>query len=180
MNKEIIRVKRVIKFCLLATFLLATAVAAQAQSGAICGFPRNCVPAYKFKPYELPFSTGRQAKFKPGDYVESDYFYAVVLGTINTSDTSEGDDFFFNETKRLAAQKLFPNNKVFASRCCGDGGALHYEGLPDSYNFLAVHGGENEEDATKLLSIAKRKYPSAEIKKMRVVLDFRPGKAKSN
>ena len=172
--------KYVNRFCLLAAFLLAAAASSQAQSGVICGFPRNCVPAYKFKPYELPFSTGRQAKFKTGDYVESDYFYAVVLDIINTADTSEGDDFFFNETKRLAAQKLFPDNKVFASRCCGDGGAVRYEGLPDSYNFLAVHGGENEEDAAKLLSIAKRKYPSAEIRKMRVVLDFRPGKAKSN
>lgn len=172
--------KRVINFCLLAAFVSAAATASQAQSGVICGFPRDCVPAYKFKSYELPFSTGRQAKFKTGDYVESNYFYAVVLDTINTADTSEGDDFFFNETRRLAAQRLFPGNKVFASRCCGDGGAVRYEGLPDSYNFLAVHGGENEEDATRLLSIARRKYPSAEIKRMRVILDFRPQKERAN
>lgn len=180
MNKETTGMKRVIKFWMLAAFVLAAATAAQAQSGVICGFPRNCVPAYKFKPYELPFSTGRQAKFKAGDHVESDYFYAVVLGVIKTADTSEGDDFFFNETKRLAAQKLFPDNKVFASRCCGNGGAVSYEGLSDTYNFLAVHGGENEEDATRLLSIARRKYPSAEIKRMRVILDFRPEKERAN
>lgn len=172
--------KRVINFCLLAAFVSAAATASQAQSGVICGFPRDCVPAYKFKSYELPFSTGRQAKFKTGDYVESNYFYSVVLDTINTADTSEGDDFFFNETQRRAAQRLFPGNKVFASRCCGDGGAVRYEGLPDSYNFLAVHGGENEEDATRLLSIARRKYPSAEIKRMRVIFDFRPQKERAN
>lgn len=156
----------------------------QAQSGTICGMPGNCTPVYKFKARDLPFSTGRQAKFKSGDFAESNEFYAVVLNSMPIG-FSEGDTCLdFSETKRLAAQKLFPKNKVFASHYCGDTTpTLIYKSYVDWHDrtFLAVFLGEtnpdglpaiSEKDAAAFLVKAKKNFPKAELRKMTVTIDY--------
>ena len=161
---------------LILVFIGVAASAVQAQSGVLCPFPSVCEPVYKgFKPHDLPFSTGRKAKFKSGESAESNDFYAVILDSVAIG-LSEGDTCNnFSEKKRLAAQKLFPKNKAFASHYCDvPASYIRYEGFKarEEANFLALYAGETKAAAAALLEKAKKKYPKAEIRQMRVVIDF--------
>jgi hypothetical protein len=157
--------------------------AALAQPGIICGKPSKCTPVFKFKAWDLPFSTGRQAKFKPGETTGSNEFYAVVLDTVEIG-FSEGDLCNSLKAKRLKARKSFPNNKVFASDYCTLENVVFYKGFGDWHerNFLAVLVGEtgdnspptvSESGAQAFLNKVLKKYPKAQLVKMTATIEGR-------
>ena len=157
-------------FCL----LLLTAITATAQYGLVCGNPKDkgCAPTYEFKPYDLGFLTGR-GKLGTGEMLESHEVYAVILESVKAaSNRNRQGCEFISEAKRMAAQKLFPMNKVFASRDACVGNVVWYSGVNREFNFLAVYAGNTEAEAQKLLEKAQRSYPQANLRKVKVVLDF--------
>ena len=154
--------------------LLAAFGAVQAQSGSICGDPsqKQCTGQYDdFKPQDLIFNTGR-AELGTGTRHESDEFYAVVLESVSAHKPGGTDCKFVSETKRRAAQKLFPKNKVFASRHDCSDSIVVYSNTKAGFNFLAVYAGESEANAATILSKARKKHPSAYIRRMKVILNF--------
>jgi hypothetical protein len=148
---------------------------ASAQGGLICGDPkdRGCVPQYEgFAPHDLPFLTGRAA-LGTGTRHESFEFYAVMLESVRAgTGAARGGCAFVGEKKRLAAQRLFPRHKVFASRHLCAGNVVAYEGAAADFNFMAVCGGRTEEEAQELLAEARRRFPGANVRRLKVVLDF--------
>ena len=165
------------KFSQLSLMLVIVCVAfmvTPAQSGAICGDPRNkdCVGQYEgFQPHDLIFNTGR-AKLGTGTRHESVEFYAVLLTSVPAAKPNGAKCNFVSEAQRKAAQKLFPANKVFASRNNCRSTVVGYLNTSDDYNFMAVYAGETKDEANALLTKAQKKYPSANIRKMQVILDF--------
>ena len=142
--------------------------------GKVCGSPtkKNCDLIYdEFAAHDLMFNTGR-SETGAGKRVESNEFYAVILESVSAASETPNACKIVSEKKRLAAQKLFPQNKVFASRNNCSGTIVFYEGANNNYNFMAVYGGETEADAKKILVKAKTKYPNGNVRKMQVVLDF--------
>jgi hypothetical protein len=163
------------KLAFILFFLVLIAPAASARSGLICGDPtdKGCIPQYDgFEANDLSFLTGR-AQLGTGARHESEEFYAVILQSIKAASTKNrmGCDFI-SETKRLAEQKIVPHNKVFASRnACVGKTIVNYENVDNNFNFMAVYGG-TEDQAKTVLQTVKKRYPSATIRKMRVILDF--------
>lgn len=171
--------KSLLKICILCTLIFAAnAVTARAQYGSICENPSNkdCAGQYDgFEPQDLIFNTGR-AELGEGTRHKSVEFYAVILESVR-AEKPNGDCNFISETKRKAAQKLFPKNKVFASRIGCRGAMMFYPGADENHNFMAVYGGATEANAKAVLKIAKKKYPSANIRKLTAMLDFTDGQA---
>ena len=164
---------KIIRFCLFCCLTFGFMTAASAQSGSICGDPsqKECVGQYDgFEAQDLIFNTGRAA-LGTGTRHESVEFYAVILESVLAAKPNGGCNFI-SETKRKAAQKLFPNNKVFASRQSCRGNVVLYENTSDEYNFMAIYAGESETQAARILAKARKKYPSANIRKMKIILDF--------
>jgi hypothetical protein len=155
--------------------LVCAARIASAQGGLVCGDPtdQGCRPQYEaFAPHDLPFLTGR-AVLGTGTRHESFEFYALMLESVKAeATTARGGCEFVSERKRRAAQKLFPHNKVFASRNLCRGHVVSYEGVVNDFNFMAVYGGATEEEAGRLLAQAKRRYPGVNLRKLKVILDF--------
>lgn len=154
--------------------LFAAFGAAQAQYGSICSDPsqKRCAGQYDdFKPHDLIFNTGR-AELGTGTRHESDEFYAVIIESVPANKAGGADCTFISETKRKAAQKLFPKNKVFASRVNCPGNVVLYDNTKDEFNFMAIYAGSSEAEVAKVLSRAKQKYPSGNIRRMKVILDF--------
>lgn len=150
-------------------------VTSQAQPGFVCGDPldKGCTPQYdSFEAHDLRFLTGR-AKLGTGTRHESAEFYAVILQSVKAaSDKNRLGCDFISEPKRLAAQKLVPHNKVFTSRnACVGMTIVDYENVDKNFNFMAAYGG-TEDQAKAILRAVKKRYPSANIRKMRVILDF--------
>src|SRR5947209_17624284 len=115
---------------------------AKPRSAILCPDPTvACPTSVEFKPYQLPFSV-------PADAViyETETFYAVILKSVR--DASKGADcnVFVPETDRLAAQTLFPHNKVFASRCF-ESGDLYYTNVAHDRQFMAVYAGHTLAEA---------------------------------
>ena len=163
--------KGFLKSGVICCLLLCAAGAARAQSGIVCGNPQDagCQPQYQFEPHDLGFLTGR-AQLGTGTRHESAEFYAVILES-RAAAGRRGCNYI-GESKRRAVQKMFPANKAFTSRNVCRGTVVLYENVDNDYNFLAVYGGETEDEARAILDRAKRRYPQANIRKMRVVLDF--------
>jgi hypothetical protein len=163
------------KLALILFLLVLIAPAASGQGGLICGDPtdKGCSPQYDgFEANDLTFLTGR-AQLGTGTRHESDEFYAVILQSIKAGSAKNrmGCDFI-TETKRLAEQRLAPHNKAFTSRNgCAGKTIVAYSNVNQDYNFLAIYGG-TESQASALLQTLKRRYPQANIRKMRVILDF--------
>jgi hypothetical protein len=149
--------------------------APMAQSGLVCGDPQDkgCMPQYEgFAPHDLAFLTGR-AELGTGTRHESEEFYAVMLESVRAeAAAARGGCAFVGEKKRLAAQRLFPHNKVFASRNLCAGNVVTYGGAAGDFNFTAVYGGRTEGEAQELLARARRRFPGANTRRLKVVLDF--------
>ncbi|HXI25243.1 MAG TPA: hypothetical protein VNG71_15370, partial [Pyrinomonadaceae bacterium] len=81
-------------------------------------------------------------------------------------------DNYIPEPERLAAQILFPNNKVFASRCA-EPGEVSYTNTSTRVNFMAVYAGPTLADANRMLATvqATRKFSGANIRRMRAVIN---------
>jgi hypothetical protein len=127
--------------------------------------------AKRFAPYELPFRL--PAKLADNALYESAPFYAVVLRRDADPPCDAGEYSKGMETFRIAAQKRFPDRKVFAAPECPDMGAVSYkvDGTPEGYGFgafVAVYAGRTEAEVRAVLAKVKANYPKAEVKRMRV------------
>ena len=128
----------------------------------ICGNPNAACPSQAtFEPHDLPFRVPRNAVIW-----ETELFYAVILKSMNASD--DNCNAHIPEADRLAAQTLFPDRKVFASRCV-EPGTLYYTNTRANSRLMAVYAGRTLAEANRVLAAAKAmgKYPGANIRRMR-------------
>ncbi|HYS53009.1 MAG TPA: hypothetical protein VER58_04490 [Thermoanaerobaculia bacterium] len=149
-------------------FALALFAVAVDQPGKICPDPRNskCVG---WTWHDLGFATPKDEVAR--DEFRSGTFYAVVLKTIPKCSITRA---------QLAdIQKLFPANKVFASRmgCESEEGsdeAISYTNVNAKVGFIAVYAGATPAQAAEFLKRvnATGKYPGANVRKMQAVLVY--------
>ncbi len=157
--------------------LLSSAVAAQSQAkvkrasaAAICGNPTiPCKTTAIFQRNDLPFRVPKNAVI-----IDTESFYAIILQSA-AANPDRCDDFI-PESNRLAAQALFPDHKVFSSRCT-DPENLRYEditkrnnvNLSDTHRIMAVYAGASLPEAKRFLEAVKAtgKFPGANIRRMR-------------
>ena len=156
--------------CVVLFGLMACGASASAQRRAkpprstiLCPDPTvSCPTSVEFQPYQIPFRVPATAVIS-----ETEPFYAVILKSVR--DVSKGGDcnVFVPETDRLAAQSLFPHNKVFASRCF-ESGDLYYTNVAPDQQFIAVYAGRTLAEARQMLAKVKAtgKYPGANLRSM--------------
>jgi len=133
---------------------------------AVCGNPNvTCVTAFTFEAYDLPFRMPQTAVI-----FDTDLFYAVILKSV--SSPPDNCDNFIPEPDRLAAQVLFPNNKVFTSRCV-EPGRVSYSNTSAKAQFMGVYAGMTLAEANALLAKVKAtgKFPGANVRRMRAMLN---------
>lgn len=163
MNKS--KMSRTVTLAVSAFLLFASAADAQRRTAGrltVCGNPNAACPsAATFEPHDLPFRVPRNAVIW-----ETELFYAVILKSMNASD--ENCDAHIPETERVAAQVLFPDRKVFASRCV-EPGTLYYTNTRANSRMMAVYAGRTLAEANRVLAAAKAmgKYPGANVRRMR-------------
>ena len=140
--------------------------AKRSTKGIICGNPQlPCKTSVPFSPYDLPFRVPPRAVI-----IDTEYFYAIILKSINT--TEDDCSVFVPEPERIAAQALFPDRKVFTSRCSDIGadnsGMLYYTNVDWKVRFMAVYGGTTRVAAQRALNAVKAsgKFPGAYMKRM--------------
>jgi len=132
------------------------------QRGSVCGNPQvACKTSAQFKPYDLPFRL-------PANSViyDTELFYAVILKSVGSN---ENDcEKFVSEAERLETQALFPNRKVFTSRC-PDIETMSYTNVSPKHRFMAVYAGLTMTEAKKVLAAvnATGKFQGAMIRRMR-------------
>lgn len=149
--------------------LLSNALIAQshakvkrASAAAICGNPNvTCKTSVTFQPYDLPFRVPANAVI-----LDTELFYVVILKSVPAKD--ESCDVFIPETERLAAQALFPDHKVFASRCV-EPGELFYTNVSENQRMMAVYAGPTLAQAKRVLAAVKAtgKFPGANMRRIR-------------
>jgi hypothetical protein len=164
----------------LAGTLIATVVAlsslttgTSAQKGrrpvkhlSVCGNPKaTCKTIATFEPYDLPFRLPENAVI-----YDTELFYAIILKSVSARNDNCG--VFVRENERLATQGLFPDNKVFSSRCAEPGG-LSYTNTNPNQHFMAVYAGMTTTDANRMLAAVKAtgKFPGASIRRMRAAFN---------
>jgi hypothetical protein len=129
---------------------------------SVCGNPTlPCKSAATFQPNDLPFRLPEKAVI-----FDTELFYAIILKSVGAS---EADcDVFVPETERLERQALFPDHKVFASRCA-DPETLFYSGMNPKHRFMAVYAGTTLAEAQRMLGVVKAtgEFPGANIRRMR-------------
>ena len=133
---------------------------------AVCGNPNvSCPTDFKFESYDLPFRMPRSAVI-----YDTDLFYAVILRSVHSP--ADNCDNYLPEPDRLAAQILFPNNKVFASRCAVPG-QVSYSNTSAKAQFMAVYAGNTLAEANAMLAKVKAtgKFPGANIRRMRAMIN---------
>jgi hypothetical protein len=145
---------------------LPSNVSAQKKSkpkrAKVCGDPsKSCKTSVTFEAFDLPFEVPENVFI-----AETERFYAVILKSFRVTD-DECESKFISEDERLAAQELFPNNKVFASRC-PEPGNLFYEPIDYRVRFMAVFSGRTKAEATKMLAKVKAtgQFSGAYIKQL--------------
>lgn len=156
-------------FSLALLLLLSSAVIAQshqkarrASAAAICGDPKvACKTSATFQPHDLPFRVPANAVIW-----DTDPFYAVILKSMPAPNDS--CDIFIPETERLAAQTLFPDRKVFSSRCV-EPGELFYTNVSENQRMMAVYAGSTPAEARRVLAAVKAtgKFPGANLRRIR-------------
>jgi hypothetical protein len=128
---------------------------------AVCPDPTaRCRTSVEFEPHQLPFEVPPD-----GLILETEKFYAVILKSVR--DTSQDCTVFIPEAERLEAQKLFPRQKVFASRC-PEAGNSFYENVADDQRFMAVYAGRTRAEAASVLAKVKAtgRFPGANLRRM--------------
>jgi hypothetical protein len=136
------------------------------QHLSVCGNPNiTCPTKATFEPYDLPFRMPANAVI-----YDTELFYAIILRSVSVPPDS--CDNFIPEPERLAAQILFPNRKVFTSRCA-EPGRLSYSNTSSKQNFMAVYAGTTVADANRMLTAVKAtgKFPGANLRRMRAVMN---------
>jgi hypothetical protein len=145
----------------------ADSVFAQARNakrprGSICGNPQvPCKTAATFNANDLPFRVPQNSVI-----FDTELFYAVILKTVTT--TENDCNVSVPERERLQAQLLFPDRKVFASRCV-DIENLFYTNVDPKFRIMAVYAGNTLPEAKRVLQAvnATGKFSGAYIKRMR-------------
>jgi hypothetical protein len=101
---------------------------------------------------------------------DSELFYAVMLKSVPFP--AEDCDKFIPETERLEAQKLFPANKVFTSRCV-EPGRYSYSNTDLNARFMAVYAGRTQLEARRMLATVRAtgKFPGATLRRMRAMMN---------
>jgi hypothetical protein len=133
---------------------------------SVCGNPKaTCKTIATFEPYDLPFRLPKNAVI-----YDTELFYAIILNSVSAPNDNCG--VFVAERERLAAQALFPDNKVFSSRCAEPGG-LSYTNTNPNQHFMAVYAGMTTADANRMLTTVKAtgKFPGATIRRMRAEMN---------
>ena len=153
---------------LAAITILAFSVSASAQRRkpaqrlTVCGNPNvTCPSVATFESYDLSFRVPKNAVIG-----ETELFYAVILRSAAAPDDS--CDNYIPEPERLAAQTLFPDRKVFTSRCA-EPGHLYYTNTSPKAHFMAVYAGTTLAEANRVLAAAKAtgKFPGVNLRRMR-------------
>ena len=137
------------------------AVRHRARRGSICGNPNvACRTSASFQPHDLQFRV-------PANSVifDTELFYAIILKSVRSAE--DDCNTFVPETERLEAQKLFPDRKVFASRCV-EPGELFYTNVSDKHRIMAVYAGTTLAEAKRTLAEVKAtaKFPGAYMRRM--------------
>jgi hypothetical protein len=130
--------------------------------GSICGNPMvTCKTSVTFEPHDLQFRVPKNSVI-----FDTELFYAVILKSITVADYN--CEKFVPETERLAAQALFPDHKVFSSRCT-DAGTLFYTTIDDKYRIMAVYAGTTLAESKRVLAAVKAtgKFSGAYVRRMR-------------
>ncbi len=160
--------------------LIASAIALSSLAGAafaqkrrppvkhltVCGNPNiTCTSTATFEPNDLPFRLPASAVI-----YDTELFYAVILRSVSVP--ADSCDNFIPEPERLAAQILFPDHKVFTSRC-EEPGRLSYSNTSPKALFMAVYAGTALADANRMLAAVKAtgKFPGANLRRMRAVMN---------
>ena len=120
-----------------------------------------CKTTATFQPNDLPFRV-------PANSVifDTELFYAIILKSVRANDYD--CNVFVPEAERLQAQALFPDHKVFASRCA-DIENLFYTNVNPKFRIMAVYGGTTVAEAKRVLQAVKAtgKFPDANLRRMR-------------
>ncbi len=137
---------------------------------SICGNPKvPCQTSVTFPPNDLPFRVPKKAVI-----VDTQPFYAIILK--NMAGENAGCDVFIPESERLAAQKLFPDHKVFSSRCDDPENLFYLDLKPPKttnisvdHRIMAVYAGTTLAEANRMLAAVKAtgKFPGAKLRRMR-------------
>jgi hypothetical protein len=133
-----------------------------ARHGTVCGDPTaKCKTTATFQPHDLPFQVPAS-----GAIFDTELFYAIILKSSNVP--ADDCNKFIPESERVAAQSLFPQHKVFSSRCA-EPGELFYTNTSPKARFMAIYAGVSLADANRMLATVKAtgKFPSANIRRMR-------------
>ena len=135
----------------------------RATKASICGNPLvACKTSAEFQPFDLPFRVPRNSVI-----FDTEMFYAVILKSITVTD-EYNCHAFVPETERLAAQAMFPDHKVFTSRCT-EPGNLFYTTISENHRFMAVYAGTTPAESKRMLAAVKAtgKFSGAYLKRMR-------------
>jgi hypothetical protein len=150
-----------------ASFAQSHAKTHRASKGAICGNPKvACKTSVPFEPHDLPFRVPEKAVI-----FDTELFYAIILKSLPTKEEDCG--VFVPEAERTAAQALFPDRKVFTSRCADPGepesGMLFYTNLDPKFRVMAVYAGTTPAESKRVLAAVKAtgKFPGAYVRRMR-------------
>lgn len=132
----------------------------------VCGNPKLACPSQAtFEAYDLPFKM-------PANVViyDTELFYAILLKSVPSP--SDDCDKFVPETERLEAQALFPDHKVFTSRCV-EPGRYSYSNTSPNAQFMAVYAGRTLAEANRMLATVKAtgKFPTANVRRMRAMMN---------
>jgi len=130
--------------------------------GSICGNPLVvCKTSVTFEPHDLQFRVPKNSVI-----FDTELFYAVILKSITAPDYD--CEKFVPESERVATQALFPDHKVFSSRCT-EAGSLFYTTIDDKYRIMAVYGGTTLAESKRVLAAVKAtgKFPGAYVRRMR-------------
>lgn len=128
----------------------------------VCGNPTlPCKTSITFEPYALPFRVPENAVI-----ADTELFYAVILKSVKADESD--CNLFIPESERLQAQTLFPDHKVFASRC-NDIDTEFFTNINRNSRIVAIYAGTTLAEAQRMLAAVKatRKFPDANIRRMR-------------
>ena len=166
---KLILFKTVIALGVLSGLMLGDIAAGQSRSprkqvkrASICGNPKvACKTSVPFEQYDLPFRVPESLVI-----FDTELFYAIVLKSIPAKE--EDCKVFVPEAERLPAQALFPDHKVFTSRCA-DVETLFYTNVNPKFRIMAVYGGTTLAEAKRVLEAVKAtgKFPGANLRRMR-------------
>lgn len=134
----------------------------RAKRGSLCGNPKvTCKTSASFQPHDLQFRVSANSVI-----FDTELFYAIILKSMPASESD--CNAFVPETERLEAQSLFPDRKVFASRCV-EPGELFYTNVDSRHRFMAVYAGTTLAESKRVLGAVKTtgKFPGAYVRRMR-------------